>query len=143
MPTTLLLVPIIDNVPDLQLLEGETLEYSIGFVDVWRDSQDIEQNEPVAEDEWTKANPVDGAWTVYETLTDEQGVITGYNVARRNLESVEAFRGGWSAQTSLPADLPNDVAAINIITTEAMINTLDDRLSAIDGLYGIWGGDST
>lgn len=136
MPTTLMVVPVVNNVPDLQLLEGETLEYSIGFVDVWRDDEEEEPTEPVKADKWTKADPVEGAWTRYKTLTDEDGVITGYNVDRRYLESVEALRGAWTATSAIPPYLPPDTTTGTLVTTEAMINTLHDRLYEIDHYFG-------
>ena len=139
MPTVIMLVPDDNGVPALQLQEGEVLEYSIGNVDVWRDTEATEPNEPNPEDKWVNADPTHGNWTVYNAIADEEGAITGYAVTRRYLETVEAFRGGWAAHSAVPAITPNDGVAIVVTTSAETIATLDGRLAAVDGLYGIWG----
>ena len=141
MPTVIMLVPDEDGVPALQLAEGETLEYSIGNVEVWRDTvaEEVAIPDPELDPEWTQANQTDGAWVAAAPITDEEGTITGYNVTRRNLTTVEAFRGGFVIISPTPAYAPNDMLAVVITTSEAMITTLDERLTALGDLYGIWG----
>jgi len=141
MPTVIMLVPDEDGVPALQLAEGEVLEYSIGNVEVWRDTVAVEVAipDPELDPEWTQADKVDGGWVAVAPITDEDGVITGYNVTRRNLTTVEAFRGGFTIVSPTPAYAPNDMLAVVVTASEAMIATLDGRLTALGDLYGIWG----
>jgi len=140
MPTVIMLVPDEDGVPGLQLAEGEVLEYSIGNVEVWRDTvaEEVAIPDPELDPEWTQANQTDGAWVAVAPITVEDE-ITGYNVTRRNLTTVEAFRGGFVIISPTPAYAPNDMLAVVITTSEAMIATLDERLTALGDLYGIWG----
>jgi hypothetical protein len=110
------------------------------MVDVYRDSVAVEETEPGTTYD-QEGNPLDpewpaGTWTRYKTITDEEGAITGYTVTRRNLTSVEAFKGGWITQSPQPPEFPEDCILGTLITNEAMINTIDERLQAEDAFYG-------
>ena len=129
MSYAIFVVPVTDNVPIIPLDEGEVLEYSMGNVEVWRDAIMLEGSVP----------DIQGDVIGVSAVTDLNGDITGYNVSRRKLVTIEAFRGGWVAQSALPPNLPPDTMLIVITSTEVMINTLDARLQAIDDGYGRYG----
>lgn len=135
MPQALFVVPVENNVPIILLEEGESLEYSVGFMDVWRDTVTEEYTgEWIDFDGWWPDTNVIKVDPVY--IDDD---LDHYLVTRRNLTNVEAFRGGWVAQSTIPPDLPPDTTLIAITTTEARIDELDARLRVIDAGLGRYG----
>ena len=159
MPTTMMIIPVetvieeIDGegiergtgVPIIPLEDGEQLAYSVGFVDTWRDYTAIEDDDPETDTDeggnpldpkWTKQNKVNNGWITHKPYL-ENDVNVGEIVTRRYSENVEAFKGGWTAVTPLPANVPINTVIIWVTTTEELLNTIHGRLFSIDARCGL------
>jgi len=114
----------------IPLEEGETLESVVRQVDVMRDTTALEDDYPEDEEGALEAGVVD-----VKATYDEEGVLLGWNVTRRALETVDHRVGGFVCQSAAPPGSPPGSVVVVIQTTQAMIDLIDARLQADDPLY--------
>ena len=130
MPTQLFLTRVIDGTPDLQMQDGESLDYTDGTKERTV-NEHVESASPTLPAGWD---------TLLDTqvLTDDDDppAITGYRHHVAKTETVPLRFGGVTLLETRRVGLRTEVALVLVHSTEAKLDVLNTRLRAVDSLYG-------
>ena len=124
MPTELFLVPLNDNkVPDLQLLDDETLAYASGTInrDINHTFYQADNSIPAGYDS------ILNAMELFDN--SDPPMSTGWKVEALKNETVPRMYGGYTLIAPARAGLP--LALVRINSTQAKLDVLNTRLRAI------------
>lgn len=114
------------GLPHLPLEDGEDLSYEYGTKSVKRD---FDVDTPEEDDEVLK----------HVVIRDpETGEITEEYYIVRRLVELPHPRGGIICTSEAPPSAPPDTVIVTLASTEAMLNTIHDRLFAEDARLGLY-----
>ncbi len=138
MPSVLMIAPLLNGSPDLQLIVDEVLEYELAGTIERKVNDVIVQagpDLPAGYDEILDSRPL------YDSADPPN--ITGYRMHIIRTETIKDVAGGWATLSDNPLlYAPPRGVVVRVTGTTTMLNTLDTRLQAIDALYGILPGEA-
>ena len=130
MPTELFLTRVLNGTPDLQLGDGESLDYTSGTKERTV-NQHVESANPTLPAGWD---------TLLDTqvLTDNADPpnIIGYRHHVAKVETVPQRFGGVTLIETRRVGLRTEVALMLVHSTQPKLDAINTRLRAVDSLYG-------